>query len=112
MAETGIRVIKTEEYGQERMIIEATHVFGTRAAIAKDLMEHIAMAMGQVDGEDSAGRQKLRLMRPDEVAKRACEIADHLVDEFESRGWMVFVPDVERLTDEQRRAKRDAALKG
>ena len=44
------------------------------------------------DGEDSAGRSKMRLQTPDEVSARACEIATLLWVQCEKRGWLVPVP--------------------
>jgi hypothetical protein len=49
--------------------------------------------MGEVDGEDSAGRMKLRLMTPAEVAFRACDIADAAMSEMEARGWLLDLPE-------------------
>lgn len=63
-----------------------------QARLAADLMRHLSIAAGQEDGEDSAGRQKIRLMPPGDVAKRAVEIAAAAYAEFDDRGWLLEVP--------------------
>lgn len=62
------------------------------AAFAMDIMHHLAISTACPDGEDSAGRQKLKLLPPDGVAQRACEIADAAFREFEIRQWMIDTP--------------------
>lgn len=71
---------------------------GLRAAIALDVVKHCALVVGVVDGEDSAGRQKIALMAPLDVADRAANIAESLVDIFQSRGW---IQDVEMTPDDE-----------
>ena len=44
------------------------------------------------DGEDSAGRQKLRLPTPDELVTRAADIAAATWAECEKRGWLIELP--------------------
>lgn len=44
------------------------------------------------DGEDSRGRQKLRLQTPEELVKRACDTASLLIKEQQKRGWILEVP--------------------
>lgn len=48
------------------------------ATVATELVSHLAIVAAMPDGEDSKGRQKLRLLTPKEVAKRAFEIASEL----------------------------------
>ena len=63
-----------------------------RADLAKHIVERWALVAAIPDGEDSAGRQKLRLPDPLELAKRACDIAEETWTEFESRGWVLRIP--------------------
>jgi hypothetical protein len=65
-----------------------------RANLAAELGRHLALVAGQVDGEDSAGRQKCRLLTPDEVATRALDIAEAMWSGFEKRGWLLHLPDM------------------
>lgn len=57
--------------------------------IANELLGHIAIAMGEPDGEDSSGRQKFALMAPADVATRALDIAEELVEQGAERGHIV-----------------------
>jgi hypothetical protein len=59
-----------------------------RAAYAADLLLRASLVAAMPDGYDDAGRQKMRMMTPDEAALRACEIAQAAFDEFEKRGWI------------------------
>lgn len=62
------------------------------AKLAEQIVNHCALIAAQVDGEDTAGRQKLKLMEPADVAKRACDIAENMVAIFDARGWVIEFP--------------------
>jgi hypothetical protein len=64
-----------------------------RARMAIVLIEKWGMVAAVPDGEDSAGRARLRLMLPSEIVGRACETADLAYSVFESYGWIHDVPD-------------------
>ena len=49
---------------------------------------HNSILMGNPDGEDSQGRAKLAIMAPAATARRACDIAAAMMDEWERRGWI------------------------
>ena len=68
--------------------IELSHIMDLRASIALDLVKAHSLVAGEVDGEDSAGRQKARRLTPAEVANAAIETADALVQGFIERGWL------------------------
>lgn len=57
-------------------------------ALAVELARHLSIALGIEDGEDSAGRQKFRLLSAPEVAKRACDISFSMFYEAVKRGWI------------------------
>ena len=59
------------------------------ARIACELLTKWGMVAATPDGEDSAGRAKLRLQTPVELADRAVETAGIAVDLFKALGWMV-----------------------
>lgn len=68
------------------------------------------MITGIEDGEDSAGRAKLRSATVKEVVDRATEAAATAFEEFERRGWIIDVPpyeEIERLAEERRKRDRD-----
>jgi hypothetical protein len=70
-----------------------------RAALATQMAERWGLVAGEADGEDSAGRQKLRLLTPAELAKRSCEAAEALYKEFEARNWLVSTGSYEAVLD-------------
>jgi len=63
-----------------------------RARMAMDIAKHCSMMTATEDGEDSGGRQKIRLMTPWEVANRAVDIANFMYERFESLGWLAEAP--------------------
>ena len=80
---------RKEYKSSEAQIVQANEIMpGMKARFAMSIMERWAMVAGDPDGEDSAGRSKLRLIEPDEVVHRACEISDHAFEEMEKRGWI------------------------
>ena len=72
-----------------------------KAQFAMELMRHLAIAAATPDGEDSAGRARLRLMTPEEVAQRGAQIADYAFEIFTERGWMVDAP-LPKLGEDQK----------
>lgn len=62
------------------------------ARIATEMASRLALVAAIPDGEDSAGRQKLRLPTAEEAATRACDLAAALWDEFSRRDWLLELP--------------------
>lgn len=58
-----------------------------------------------MDGEDSVGRQKIRLMSPEEIVDKACRTAELLCEAFEEKGWFFHVPIRESEEDAQKDVK-------
>jgi hypothetical protein len=73
------------------------------ARFAIELMIRMALASATPDGEDSAGRQKLRLATPNEIVERACDIASAAFAGFEKREWLAKLPPpaLPQLTKEE-----------
>lgn len=69
-----------------------------RAQIATDMLVRWGSVAAMPGEEDSAGRATLRLQSVEESVKRAVEMADMLVTEFENRGWFIQVPHPDVLT--------------
>lgn len=69
------------------------------AILAIEISKHMCFATAETDGEDSAGRQKLRLLTPKEIATRSCDIAQEMWNQFESRGMTIDLPDSEDSED-------------
>lgn len=78
--------------GSTEITICHTEVPQEKAKTALDLMRHLAIVAGEVNGEDTAGRQKLRLMTPEEVVDRAISIADIAWNKFREKDWILDVP--------------------
>jgi len=79
--------------GETEIVIIKTVAPNEEAMLAAELLRHLAICTGEPDGEDSAGRTKLKLLDPAACAKRACEIAHHALAEFKTRGWLLDLPD-------------------
>ena len=79
-------------HGMTSPTLCATRGMYTVARLATDMAARFALVAALPDGEDSAGRQKLRMATPDELASRACGIAHSLWVEFENRGWLFDIP--------------------
>lgn len=90
------RVIKNY-LGEGRLLVHETELPGPEARLAMELVSRWGTVAGAPDGEDSAGRFKVRLMTPDELASRACEASAVLFAEIRRRGWMVATPDISEL---------------
>lgn len=84
--------IEVKRYGVTEIKICQTEVPHPQAQIANDLMKQLAIVAAVPDGEDAAGRQKLRLMTPEEVVARATNIADLAWKEYRTRGWLLDIP--------------------
>jgi hypothetical protein len=74
-----------------RIHFHTSHHPNAVATFAMHLMEKALIAAAD-NGEDSAGRAKLRALTAAEVASKACNIAEAAFDAFHNRGWMVLVP--------------------
>ena len=61
------------------------------------------------DGEDSQGRQKLKVMEPSELVDRAVLCVELATAELAQRGWMIQLPDFkeqELMVTEQKASKQ------
>lgn len=84
------------QYGEERITIHQNESLDQRAVLAANFAEKWALVAGEADGEDSAGRQKIRRLTPVELAAHACEAVDALYAEFAKRGWTLTLPDYDK----------------
>ena len=84
---------KPSAWDEPRTIISMAQGETAIARLAIDIATRFALVAAIPDGEDSAGRQKLRLPAAQELAARSCDIADALVSEFEARDWLYDVPE-------------------
>lgn len=61
------------------------------------------MVAAEPDGEESAGRAKLRLSTPQELGKRACNVAEEIATEIRKRDWFVELTSLEQMEAEIRK---------
>jgi hypothetical protein len=80
---------------QPHYFLDRNWLLTQRAEFAKELVRGgmIGAAMGQCREQ----YQEMRMMSPNEVVQRACDIADTMYEEFERRAWFHEIP----LHDEQ-----------
>ena len=57
-------------------------------SLASEIASKFGLIAGIPDGYDKAGRQKLRMLTPKEIAERSCEIAAYMLSEFDKHGWL------------------------
>ncbi len=94
MANKMIGYQERETYrGASEVIIYGRFAFDPRAELAKELVKHFGVIAGVTDGEDSAGRQKIRMQESAELVERACNISDLMFAQFEARGWSLALPE-------------------
>ena len=91
--------MKTEEVivrksfrGGTEVSVASTVSVNAVGRLAATIAERFALVAAMPDGEDSAGRQKLRLPTAEECAVRSCDLAASLWAEFDRRGWLYPIP--------------------
>lgn len=70
------------------------------ATLATILIEKWGLVAAMPDGEDTAGRAKLRLPTPDELVNRAFDIAAKTYEVARARGLLISVPDLNEINRE------------
>ena len=94
---------------QPEMALLAKQALAEEARFALACIERWAMVAGELDGEDSAGRSKLRRMTPDELVRHACDSTQIAFSEFETRGWVRSLPNYEEVKQlAEERAQQEA----
>lgn len=83
----------TKTYGQPNLALSNKQVPDDRARFAMAIIERWALVSATPDGEDSAGRQKLKLTPEPEIVKRAFALADLAWQETLSRDWFIDIPE-------------------
>lgn len=72
--------------------IHRPHVLNEESNLMLRLIEKWGPVVGISDGEDSAGRAKLRNATPEEVVAQAANIAAAAYKEIAARGWLIAMP--------------------
>lgn len=98
----GIGYFETEHrWNRGEVTVYRTLATNLKADMAMRMIERWGSVAGIPDGEDSAGRQKLRLQGVDEIVKYACDAADRCVEEFRARGWLLELPEPKEVKREK-----------
>lgn len=70
-----------------------------RATFAMSCLERWGVVASEPDGEDSAGRQKLRLLSVTDLVARACDTAEQAFKAFDQRGWLLAIPSYQEMVE-------------
>jgi hypothetical protein len=98
------QLIVTGGYGEVQ--VHRTLFPNARGDLAIKMAERLAICTGYATGtEDSSGRMIQDLLPPEDVASRACKIADYLITEIEDREWFVEVPIKQIVEDDQKEGR-------
>ncbi len=90
MSKPGLRF--RHEYARSAQM-QNTSMPDMRGQFAIEFAKHYGMITGTLDGEDSQGRSRMRLLTPAEVVERAVAVADRLFDAIDANGWLHDVPE-------------------
>ena len=80
------KAVKPYSNEDKKILVHENERPEAEAQMAFAFIERWGLAMGAPDGEDSAGRQRLKLMPPEELVDRAFTIAHLAIDRARSTG--------------------------
>lgn len=83
----------------KHVVIHAREYPNAKARLAIVLIEKWGLVAAAPDGEDSAGRAKLRKLSAAELVEEAIATASIAINAFRERGWMLEVPGLEEEKD-------------
>lgn len=90
------QAIVTDKYGPRgAVIVHDDEILQFEGDLACRLIERWGVVAAAPDGEDAAGRQKIRLGTPEEVVDRACACAALMTEQLRLRGWLSKGPSLE-----------------
>ena len=90
-------ILSWSQYGEVKILSHPKEWLDARARTAIQLAERWALVACETDGEDSAGRQKVRRLTPEELADQACHTVEAIFSQFKTRGWLLEIPDYASL---------------
>ena len=82
-----------DRYKLKEPLVYTKFLFGAEAKIAIEMVQKWGLIAAIDDGEDSAGRHRVRMMTIGELVQRACDSAQKLIEEFEKREWFLELPE-------------------
>lgn len=89
--------VKRTKFGGPRLIVHDTETAEYEAQAAFQLIERFGSVAAVPDGEDSSGRQRLRLQTPEELVERCFTIARLFMAEARRRNLVHILPDIAEL---------------
>lgn len=92
--------IKESYDGSKEVEIYQDSILSDEARFASQLIERWGLVAAMPDGEDSAGRQKMRLPTPAELVFRAMTMAETFFIHAKERGHVITVPDLNAINEE------------
>jgi len=90
-------VIPSRVYGDMGAIDLRKFVPDERVHFAMAIIEKHALITAAYDGEDSAGRAKMKQRPAKDIVAMACDISEQAFAEFEARGWRQPMPTPDEL---------------
>lgn len=105
------RITDEHRFGEKTVVVFKKQVMTHEGELALDLLRQWGPVVGHPDGEDSAGRAKIRAMTAEETTTRAFDIAAQAMKIAADRGLIVYLPDLNEINaeiDAKRKAKESA----
>jgi hypothetical protein len=106
-----IRVRESGYSGEKEVSTYRTEMPDDVAACAVLFLERWSLVAAMPDGEDSAGRAKLRLPTADEIVTRAFDIAEKYYATARARGHLLDLPDLNAINAEYDAEKAETVAK-
>lgn len=80
--------------GDTKLIVHNLMALDARATAVLEMITKWGTIAGEPDGEDSAGRQKLKSVDEFSTVERACTLVEEAFSQFEKRNWSEPLPDM------------------
>lgn len=107
------KILERETYGGgTEVVMTKLETFSPLGELAVHFIDKWGVVAGIEDGEDAAGRAKLRLLKPDEVVRRGIDMAKEVYAQLTAEGWMVELPEPKESQRKRRTPEERAALLG
>jgi hypothetical protein len=91
--------VTTERFDRDyaSVIHHERHHVSFEGKIMLDMIIKWGMISAEPDGEDSQGRQQLKLMPEEMLVARASSVTQYALAELKQQGWIVEIPSMKEL---------------
>lgn len=96
-----------QKYAHPSVMRHETCCPNMKADVSRMLLDKAMIAASSRYTEDSVGRAAYLPQTVEEIVTRVCDIADRVVDEWDKRGWLIPVPELELEEDDDKHGGRD-----